>query len=259
MSLQCALQESNPSDGLAILQGFLHLTPSIHRSQYPADFVQYQLELLKRSRPASTSALLELLTQLVPRADVLSSLNSIRQALVESWLEQFRKDTQKQKWGGNGDKIRALATLIDRSLELFATNEHVIKNAEAAWHSLAFRLIEPLLNELSDYLKSKVDKQQQYSSVAHLLEPLAALCEQLNHVAEKNVTSTHSSAQRSVFIFQEILTIEDCFSNIVVAQLHQRIGIHLFYLLSCISNIKAFRLDFQQKNVRAFPSVAETR
>jgi len=130
----------------------------------------------------------ELLKQIIPTSELILSFNSIRQSIVESFLIQFRKDTQKQKWGGNGEKIHLLACLLKRSLKLYYSNESLIKNTINIWNSIVLHLFEPLIDELNEYLKIKLDKQQQqYSSLSHLIKPLGQLCEQLNKIDEKKV------------------------------------------------------------------------
>jgi len=80
-----------------------------------------------------------------------------------------------------------LACLLERSLKLYYTNEILIKNTINIWNSIVFHLFEPLLDDLNEYLKAKLDKQQQYSSLSYLIKPLSQLCEQLNKIDEKKV------------------------------------------------------------------------
>ncbi|CAF3340357.1 unnamed protein product [Rotaria sp. Silwood1] len=206
-----AFQESNPSESLIILQAFLHL---INHHEYSNDFIQYQLDLLKRlssSLPSFISSLFELLKQFIPMSELILSFNTIRQSIVESFINQFRKDTQKQKWGGNGEKIYLLGCLLERSLNLYYSNENLIKNTNNIWNSIVLHLYEPLIDELNEYLKNKFDKQQQYSSLSYLIKPLGKLCEQLNKIDEK----------------KDCMIINEYFSDIILAVLHQRIDLLL--------------------------------
>lgn len=133
-------------------------------------------------------SLFQLLKQFIPANDLIDSLNIIRQSIVESLVNQFRKDNQKQKWGGNGEKIYLLGSLLERSLKLYHSNEPLIKNTVQIWNSIVLHLFEPLINELNEYLRTKLEKQQQqYLSLSHLVKPLAKLCEQLNQINEKTV------------------------------------------------------------------------
>ncbi|CAF1007122.1 unnamed protein product [Rotaria sordida] len=203
-------QESNPSECLIILQTFLHL---INQHEYSNDFIQYQLDLLKRfssSLPSSIPLLFELLKQFIPTSELILSFNTIRQLIVELSINQFRKDTQKQKWGGNGEKIYLLGCLLERSLKLYYSNENLIKNTINIWNSIVLHLFEPLIDELNEYLKNKFDKQQhQYSSLNYLIKSLSKVCEQLNKIDEK----------------KDCMIINEYFSNIVLAVLHQRIDL----------------------------------
>ena len=108
-------------------------------------------------------------------------------------INQFRKDTHKQKWGGNGEKISLLANLLKRSLSLYISNENLIKETVHIWNSIVLHLFEPLIDELNDYLKTKMDKQQQYTSLNHLLKPLGQLCEQLSKIDENKVENCFNS------------------------------------------------------------------
>ncbi|CAF3280877.1 unnamed protein product [Rotaria sp. Silwood2] len=181
-------QESNPSECLIILQAFLRL---INQHEYSDDFIQYQLDILKRfslSLSPSIPLLFEILKQLIPSSELILSFNTIRELIVKSFINQFRKDTQKQKWGGNGEKIYSLGCLLERSLKLYYSNENLIKNTINIWNSIVLHLFEPLIDELNEYLKNKFDKQQQqYSSLSYLIKSLGKLCEQLNKIDEKKV------------------------------------------------------------------------
>jgi len=188
--LQRTFQESNPSESLIILQAFLHLTNPINQQEYSNDFIEYQLNLLKRFSSSSMPTLFELCKQFVPSSELILSFNSVRQSIVESFINQFRKDTQKQKWGGNGEKIHLLACVLERSLKLYYTNEILIKNTINIWNSIVLHLFEPLIDDLNEYLKNKIDKQQQYSSLSYLIKPLSQLCEQLNKIHEKKVRNS---------------------------------------------------------------------
>jgi len=165
----------------------LHLNNPLHQQEYSNDFIQNQLELLKSYSSSSIPSLFELLKQIVPTSELILSFNSIRQSTVEYMINQFRKDTQKQKWGGNGEKIYLLANLLKQSLRLYDSNENLIKETINIWNSIVLHLFEPLIDELNEYLKSKLDKQQQYASLNHLLKPLGQLCEQLNKIDENKV------------------------------------------------------------------------
>ncbi|CAF1278092.1 unnamed protein product [Adineta steineri] len=204
-------QEANPLENVIILRAFLHLDNPITQQEYPNDFIQYQLELLKRFPSSSSSSipsLFQLLKQFVPSSELILSFNSIRQSIVESFITQFRKDTQKQKWGGNGEKMLLLACVLERSLKLYSSNENLIKNTINIWYSLVLHLFEPILDELNEYLKNKFDKQQhQYSSLNHFIRPLSQLCEQLNKIDEKH----------------DCMIINEYFSNIILANLQERI------------------------------------
>ncbi|CAF4338354.1 unnamed protein product, partial [Adineta steineri] len=155
-------QEASPLENVIILRAFLHLDNPITQQEYPNDFIQNQLELLKRFPSSSSSipSLFQLLKQFVPSSELILSFNSIRQSIVESFITQFRKDTQKQKWGGNGEKMLLLACVLERSLKLYSSNENLIKNTINIWYSLVLHLFEPILDELNEYLKNKFDKQQ---------------------------------------------------------------------------------------------------
>jgi hypothetical protein len=165
----------------------LHLNDPLHQQEYSNDFIHDQLELLKRYSSSSIPSLFEILKQIVPTSELILSFNSIRQSTVESFINQFRKDTQKQKWGGNGEKISLLAILLKRSLSLYDSNENLIKETINIWYSIVLHLFEPLIDELNEYLKSKLDKQSQYISLNHLLKPIGQLCEQLNKIDENKV------------------------------------------------------------------------
>jgi len=131
--------------------------------------------------------LFELLKQMIPRSDVILSFNTIRQSIVESSIQQFRKDTHKLKWGGNGEKISLLANILKRSLKLYSSNENLIQDTTNIWYSSVLQQFEPLIDELNEYIKSKIDKQSNYISLNHLLKPLSELCEQLNQIDENKV------------------------------------------------------------------------
>ncbi|CAF4735586.1 unnamed protein product, partial [Rotaria sp. Silwood2] len=205
-------QESNPSECLIILQAFLRL---INQHEYSDDFIQYQLDILKRfslSLSPSIPLLFEILKQLIPSSELILSFNTIRELIVKSFINQFRKDTQKQKWGGNGEKIYSLGCLLERSLKLYYSNENLIKNTINIWNSIVLHLFEPLIDELNEYLKNKFDKQQQqYSSLSYLIKSLDKLCEQLNKIDEK----------------KHCMIINEYFSDIILAVLHQRIDLIL--------------------------------
>lgn len=160
---------------------------SAHPPAYPSDFVDYQLALLQRQNPSSILALYELVKQLVSPAKAIPSFNVVRRSMVESLVGQFRKDTQKQKWGGNGEKIQLLAQCLQRSLDLYAANDEQLRKSHHEWCSIVFSLFEPLLEELNDYLKAKLHKQQQYSALIHLVKPLGQLCEQLQRIDQTKV------------------------------------------------------------------------
>ncbi|CAF3316737.1 unnamed protein product [Rotaria socialis] len=213
LDIICTLQECNPSESLIILQAFLHL---INKQEYSNDFILYELNLLKRlSLSSSVSyipSLFDLLQQFIPTSELILSFCTIRQSIVESFINQFRKDTQKQKWGGNGDKIQSLGCLLEQSLKLYASNEPLIKNSNHIWYAIVLNLFEPLIDELNEYLKSKLDKQrQQYLSLSHLVKSLARLCEQLSKIDEK----------------KNCMIITEYFSDIILAGLHQRIDLIL--------------------------------
>ncbi|CAF0906873.1 unnamed protein product [Adineta steineri] len=204
-------QEANPLENVIILRAFLHLDNPITQQEYPSDFIQYQLELLKSfplSSSSSIPSLFQLLKQFVPSSELILSFNSIRQSIVESFINQFRKDTHKQKWGGNGEKMLLLACVLERSLKLYSSNENLIKNTINIWYSLVLHLFEPILDELNEYLKNKFDKQQhQYSSLNHFIRPLSQLCEQLNKIDEKH----------------DCMIINEYFATIILANLQERI------------------------------------
>ena len=180
------MQESNRLESLTILRAFLHL---VRQQKYPNEFIQYQLGILKDfSTSLPIPSVFELVKQLVPVSKCIFSFNSIRQLIVEYYINQFRKDTQKQKWVGDGEKIHLLKCLLERSLELDHSNENLIKTTKNIWNSMVVDLFEPLFNELSEYLKKTVDKrQQQYLSLSHLIKPLGELCEQTNKLDKKKV------------------------------------------------------------------------
>jgi hypothetical protein len=120
--------------------------------------------------------------------------------MVEAMINQFRKDTQKQKWGGNGEKIHLLGNLLKQSLKLYSSNENLIKDTINIWNSIVLHLFEPLINELNDYLKTKIDKQQQqYSSLNHLIKSLGQLCEQLNKIDENKVGNPFDFETKNTF------------------------------------------------------------
>lgn len=165
----------------------MHLNDPHHQQEYSTDFIHDQLELLKRYSSSSIQSLFELLKQIIPTSELILSFNSIRQSTVEYLINQFRKDTHKQKWGGNGEKISLLANLLKRSLRLYDSNETLIKETINIWYSIVLHLFEPLIDELNEYLKSKLDKQPQYISLNHLIKPIGQLCEQLNKIDENKV------------------------------------------------------------------------
>lgn len=182
------MQESNPSESLTILQAFLHLNNPVHPREYSDEFIEKQLELFKRSPSSIISYLFELLQQMVSPSTLILSFNSIRESTVKSLLNQFVKDTQKQKWGGNGDKISSLAHLLKDSLNLYDNHEIIIQESKNIWYSTVLQLFEPLIDDLNEYLKSKLEKQQhQCLSLSHLIKSLAELCEQLNRIDENRV------------------------------------------------------------------------
>jgi uncharacterized coiled-coil protein SlyX len=167
------------------------MNSACHRQVYSHEFIQYQLDLLKRHCLAclsSSTFLIEILRQLVPTSDVILSLNSVRQSLVENWIHQFRKDTHKLKWIGNSDKIQALVVLIERSVKLFDTSEPTIENIGSSWYAIVFQLFESTINELNENLTNKLDKhEQQAHHIAHVIKPLGQLCEQWHRIDEKRV------------------------------------------------------------------------
>lgn len=181
------MQESNPSESLTILQAFLHLNNPIHPPEYSDEFIDEQLELFKQSSSSTIPYLFELLQQIVPASNLILSFNSIRESTVKSMINQFVKDNQKQKWGGNGDKISSLAHLLKQSLNLYENNENLIQESMNIWNSTVLQLFEPLIDELNEYLKSKLEKQHQYLSLIHLIKPLGQLYEQLNRIDENQV------------------------------------------------------------------------
>ena len=180
------------------MQAFLHLNSPFNHRTYPNDFIHSQLALLKRLSPSSLPSLNELLKQLVPRSEWILSLNAIRQYIVEVWIIQFRKDYHKQKWSGNGEKIQSLALLMQRSLKLFDTNASATVPTSNLWHSAVLHLFQPVIDELNEYLKNKLNKQQPATpTLPHLLKSLGQLCEQLNKIREKSVKTTLSRSTKN--------------------------------------------------------------
>ena len=70
---------------------------------------------------------------------------------------------------------------------MYDSHENLIKETVNIWNAIVLHLFEPLIDELNEYLKSKLDKQQQYSSLSHLIKPLGQLCEQLTKIDENKV------------------------------------------------------------------------
>lgn len=172
------------------MQAFLHLSSPFTHREYPSDFIQAQLAVLKRLSPSPRVPLTELLRQLVPRSEWILSLNIIRQSVVELWIAQFRKEYHKQKWSGNGEKIQVLASLIERSLNLFHTREHAIATTANMWYSTVLHLFASIIDELNEYLKNKLDKQPQSTpTLLYLIKPFGQLCEQLSKIEEKSVNT----------------------------------------------------------------------
>lgn len=159
---------------------------SIHLREYSDEFLNKQLELFKRS--SSSPYLFENLQQIVSPSALILSFNSIRESTVKSMINQFQKDHQKQKWGGNGEKISSLANLLKHSLNFYESNENLIQESKNIWYSTVSELFELLIKELNEYLRTKLEKQQQqYLSFVHLIKPLGQLCEQLNRIDENQV------------------------------------------------------------------------
>lgn len=191
------MQETNSSESLIILQAFLHSNNFfLTQQEFSNEFIQYQLDVLRQTRSLNPH-LFGLLKQIVPSTKLILSFNSIRQFIVESQIQQFRKDTQKLKWGGNGEKISSLSKLLQRSLKLYSSNENLIRDTINIWYSTVLQLFEPLIDELNEYLKIKMDKQQQYTSLSHLIKPLGELCEQLNKIDENKVESSFNRSDRN--------------------------------------------------------------
>jgi hypothetical protein len=205
---------------LTILQAFLHLNSPFNHREYPNNFIDAQLALLKRLSPSPRVPLTELLRQLVPRSEWVLCLNVIRQSIVELWITQFRKDYQKQKWSGNGEKIQTLASLIQRSLNLFHTNETAVVTTANMWYSTVLHLFASIIDELNDYLKNKLDKQQQSTPIlGQLIKPLGNLCEQLNRVEEKSVNTLLFTRRKdkysSIRVVLSLMTTSALFSCLI--------------------------------------------
>ena len=133
--------------------------------------------------------LFELLKQLVPASNLISTLNCIRSAHVESWIKTYRKETQKFKWNdSNGRKLPALGSLLERSLNFVQINDEIIRTAQKSWSTIVLTCFEPLINELNDYLKHKIEKNQQHlNNLMELIKPLGVICEHLNRINETSV------------------------------------------------------------------------
>ena len=187
-SFQCQLQETNPSASLSILRAFLHLNKPFYPRGYPSEFVQYEIEILKRSPPVSAGLLFELLQQLVKKDQIITSYNIVRQTIVESWVDRFRQENAKIKWGGNGEKIEKFAGLLQESLNFLSSNEESIRNSSQTWYSIVLHLYESTIVELNEWLKNKIAKHQhQMTTLSYLIKPLGQLTEQLNKIKEKSV------------------------------------------------------------------------
>ncbi|CAF0854815.1 unnamed protein product [Adineta ricciae] len=237
-------QEANPSDSVTILRAFLHLTNPINQEEYSSDFVVHQLNRCQQCSTPLIPSLVELLKQFVPSSDFILSFNALRQPIIESWINQFRKDTQKQKWGGNGEKIQLLANLFERSLNLYYTNDNMIKNTIHIWYSIVLNSFEPLIDELNEYLKNKLDKQQ-FLSFVHLLKPLSQVCEQLDKIDEE----------------KNCMIINEYFSNILLANLQQRIDFILnkkiFEQFDSFDKLEGYKCPLRQSTFTIYPDVSK--
>jgi hypothetical protein len=125
---------------------------------------------------------------LVPIVDYSKSLHTLGQVWLQNWIVQFRKETGKQQWTGNEEKMLKFASLVERSLDLFHSSQTSLDDRSPMWIATLLEMIEPLLDELIQNLKQKIDKSgQQLTNLAPLTKPLGYLCEQLNRISTSAV------------------------------------------------------------------------